>query len=136
MCVCVIRRNAAFLLDANAAFHGAGAAWDHAAPARPLGMRIRTRALASEPDDAAAERTARRGLAESLDEGHAGPAATTTCMATRGSTCCSETRQTTWEQVSTSRECMRGRTLAPFAQTRPSSMNPQTDLLPSVLHTS
>ena len=63
---------------------------DRVALARPLGMRIRTRALASEPDDAVAERTARRGLAESLDEGHAGPAATTTCMATRGSTCCSD----------------------------------------------
>jgi len=70
VCVCVVRRNAAFLLDTNAASHGAGAAWDRAAPARPLGMRIRTRALASEPDDAVAERTARRGLAESLDGGH------------------------------------------------------------------
>ena len=61
-------------------------------------MRIRTRALASEPDDAVAERTARRGLAESLDEGHAEHAATTTCMATRGSACWSETRQTTWSR--------------------------------------
>ena len=77
---------AAFCLNTNAACHGAGEAWDRVALARPLGMRIRTRALASEPDDAVAERTARRGLAESLDQDHAGPAATTTCcsMATRG----------------------------------------------------